>query len=48
MSPKKKFTPNAGAPVVDNRNNMSACPRSPDDPLFNESRNERSRYHERR
>ena len=43
---KKKLTTNAGAPVVDNRNIMTAGPRGPDYSLFNESHNERSKYHE--
>ena len=46
MSPKKKLTPNAGAPVVDNQNTMSDGPRGPDYSLFSESHNERSKYHE--
>ena len=46
MSQKKKLTTNAGAPVVDNQNTMTAGPRGPDYSLFNESHNERSKYHE--
>ena len=46
MSPKRKLSPNPGAPVVDNRNTMSAGPRGPDTSRYNESHNERSKYHE--
>jgi hypothetical protein len=46
MSQKKKLTTNAGAPVVDNQNTMTAGSRGPDYSLFNESHNERSKYHE--
>ena len=45
-SRKKKLTTNAGAPVVDNQNTMTAGPCGPDSSLFNESHNERSKYHE--
>ena len=41
MSEKKKLTTNAGAPVVDNQNTMTAGPCGPDYSLFNESHNER-------
>jgi hypothetical protein len=41
MIQKKKFTTNAGAPVVDNQNIMTAGPCGPDYSLFNESHNER-------
>jgi len=41
MIQKKKLTTNAGAPVVDNQNIMTAGPRGPDYSLFNESHNER-------
>ena len=46
MSQKKKLTTSAGASVADNQNTMTAGPRDPDYSLFNESRNERSKYHE--
>ena len=46
MSQKKKLTTNAGAPVGDNQNTMTAGPCGPDCSLFNESHNERSKYHE--
>jgi len=45
-SQKKKLTTHAGAPVVDNQNTMTAGPCGPDTSLFNESHNERSKYHE--
>ena len=41
MSKEKKLTTNAGAPVVDNQNIMTAGPRGPDYSLFNESHNGR-------
>jgi catalase len=43
---KKKLTPNAGDPVVDNQNTMTAGPCGPDYSLFNASHNERSKHHE--
>jgi len=46
MNRKKKLTTNAGAPVVDNQNTMTAGPCGPDYSLFNESHNERRKYHE--
>ena len=46
MRHKKKLTANAGAPVVDNQNTMTAGPCGPDYSLFNESHSERSKYHE--
>jgi catalase len=46
MSQKKKLTTNAGVPVVDNQNTMTAGPCGPDYSLFYESHNERSKYHE--
>jgi catalase len=45
-SQNKKLTANAAAPVVDNQNTMTAGPCGPDYSLFNESHNERSKYHE--
>jgi catalase len=45
-SQKKKLTTNAGTPVVDNQNTMTAGPCGPDYSLFDESHNERSKYHE--
>jgi catalase len=45
-SQKKKLATNAGAPVVDSQNTMTAGPCGPDYSLFNESRNERSKYYE--